>query len=156
MRNTVLSFSITSLILLCFSISSTFAQKDAKKGSTKTENTYVSPDAKLNKIHTQEELEKLGKIELTNIYKERISILTEIIPYVALHPKPGATLTEMGIPQTPENLSHLEKEVKNKAAYASSVNDTLDDIIPYADKKNIVWSIMFFERMIQEADYTTN
>jgi len=139
-------------VMMCGIFSMTaYAQKDAK--NAKSEITYVSVNAKLTKIHTKEDLDKLGKIELTEIYKERISIISEIVPYLALHPKPGATLKEMGIPQTTENSSHLEKEVKNKAAYIGSVNETLDDIIPYADKQNIIWSILFFERVIQEADY---
>ncbi len=123
------------------------AQKE--KGSALT---YISASAKLTKVHTREELEKLGKIELTQLYMERIAILTELIPYMALHTKPGATLQEMGIPETPENKEHLEKEVKNKEAYLASVKETMDDIIPYADKTNIIWSILYFEEMILKAD----
>ncbi len=142
---------ILSVMMCCIVSITVYGQKETK--SSKSENTYVSANAKLSKVHTKEELDKLGKIELTEIYKERISIISEIVPYLALHPKPGASLKEMGIPQTTENGTHLEKEVKNKAAYIASVNETLDDIIPYADKQNIIWSIMFFERIIQEADY---
>ena len=71
-----------------------------------------------------------------------------MLPYLALHSKPGATLTDMSIPQTPANISHLEKEVKNKQVYIASVNETLVDIIPYADKQNIIWSILFFQDII--------
>jgi hypothetical protein len=157
MKMNTIKLIMLSFLVSFFTFENTFAQKDGKSDKNeKSENTYVSADAKLTKIHSKEELEKLGKIELTEIYKQRISIISEIIPYLALHPKPGATLKEMGIPQTSENSSHLEKEVKNKAAYINSVNETLDDIIPYADKSNIIWSILFFERVIQEADYTNN
>ena len=140
---------IAVAVMVCVGMGQAYAQKDSKGSSL----TYVSPSAKLTKTYTKEELDKLGKIELTQIYKERISILNELIPYLALHPKPGATLTDMGIPQTSENVAHLEKEVKNKTAYVESVNETLDDIIPYADKQNIIWAILFYEKMIQEADY---
>ncbi len=154
MKNNTTRLVIFSVLMICLTLGHVFAQKEAK--GTKIENTYVSANAKLSKAYTKEELDKLGKIELTEIYKERISIITEIVPYLALHPKPGATLKEMGIPQTADNTSHLEKEVKNKGIYIASVNDTLDDIIPYADKQNIIWSILFFEKIIQEADYTNN
>ena len=110
--------------------------------------TYVNADAVLKKTYTKEELELLGKLELTTIYQERIGIITEVLPYLALHSKPGATLTDMSIPQTPANISHLEKEVKNKEVYVASVNETLVDIIPYADKQNIIWSILFFQDII--------
>lgn len=117
------------------------------------ELTYVNASAKLSKVHTRAELEAMGKLELTKIYQERIAILTELVPFLALHSKPGATLSDMGIPKTKENLAHLEKEVENKQEYLNSVNETLTDIIPYADKENIIWSILFFEEMIQKANY---
>lgn len=117
------------------------------------ELTYVNAAAKLTKTHTRAELEAMGKLDLTKIYQERIAIITELVPYLALHSKPGATLTEMGIPKTKENVAHLEKEVANKTEYLSSVNQTLTDVIPYADKENIIWSILFFEEMIQRASY---
>jgi hypothetical protein len=117
-----------------------------------TNATYVSPTAKINKVYTKEELDQMGKLELTKIYMDRITVLTELSPYIALHTKPGATLEEMGIPSTPSNLDHLDKEVRNKDAYLRSVKDTLDDIIPYADKQNIIWAILFFDEMIKRIE----
>ena len=132
-------------------VSNAFAQKGA------TSLTYVSADAVLKKTHTKDELELLGKLELTTIYQERVAIITEVLPYLALHSKPGATLTDMSIPQTSANVSHLEKEVKNKQEYISSVNETLVDIIPYADKQNIIWSILFFQDIIlRSTNYNVN
>lgn len=144
--------TLTNLVLMMamtvFFMNPAAAQKEKEKKDTKAPMTYVSPNAKLSKIYTKEELEKLGKIELTKIYMERISVVTELVPYIALHTKPGATLAEMGIPETSENKEHLEKEVKNKDEYLNSVKTTLDDIVPYADKANIIWSIMFLQEMI--------
>lgn len=133
-------------------ISSVSAQNDKAKASKSSPFTYVSADAKLTKYHTEDELKGLGKLELTQLYMERIKILTEVVPYLALQSKPGATLKEMGIPETPLNIEHVEKEVKNKGTYLSAVQNTLDDIIPYADKTNIIWSIMFFEEIIKKAE----
>jgi hypothetical protein len=114
----------------------------------------VNSNAKITKYHTEEELKTLGKIELTQLYMARVSVITEIVPYLALHTKPGATLKEMGIPETTLNKEHMEKEVKNKATYLVAVQNTLDDIIPYADKGNIIWSILFFEEFIKKAEAT--
>lgn len=139
------------ITLACILLAGTaFAQKGEK--STGVASTYVSADAKVKKFHTKEELERMGKLDLTDLYMERVSILTELVPYIALHTKPGATLREMGIPETKLNLEHLDKEVKNKGVYLDAVKQTLDDIIPYADTKNIVWSILFFEEMIRIAE----
>lgn len=126
----------------------------AQKG--KAENTYVSPNAKITKVYTKEELEKMGKLELAQIYMERIAVITELAPYIALHTKPGATLEQMGIPKTQENLEHLEKEVKNKDAYLKSVKETLNDIVPYADKQNIIWAILFYDEMILKIEAQNN
>jgi CDP-glycerol glycerophosphotransferase (TagB/SpsB family) len=137
-------------IIFCLFIgAAAFGQKAPQQG---TPLTYVSPSAKVQKYHTKEELEKMNKLDLTVLYMERVSVITELVPYLALHTKPGATLREMGLPETKPNLEHLEKEVKNKATYLDAVKATLDDIIPYADTKNIVWSILFFESMIKMAE----
>lgn len=133
----------TVVFLLAFGFS--FAQKGAPQ-------TYVSADAKVKKYHTRQELEQMGKLDLTQLYMERVAVITELVPYIALHTKPGATLREMGIPETKPNAEHLEKEIKNKSTYLSAVKETLDDIIPYADTKNIIWSILFFEEMIRTAE----
>ncbi|MEY5049597.1 MAG: hypothetical protein RLZZ175_2956 [Bacteroidota bacterium] len=130
-----------------------YAQKDKEAPLT-----YVSATAKLDKYFTEEELMKLGKLELTQIYMSRISALVEILPYIALHPKPGATLQEMGIPADPKtstganNIKHVENSTKNKSAYLGSVKITLDDIIPYADKVNIVKAILFYEDVIKRTE----
>lgn len=136
------------LIILLFVAGVSYAQKPSAAATM----TYVSPEAKVKKFHTREELEKMGKLDLTTLYMERVAVCTELLPYIALHTKPGATLREMGIPETKPNLEHLDKEVKNKANYLSAVKTTLDDIIPYADTKNIVWAILFFEDMIRVID----
>jgi hypothetical protein len=139
------------LLFIAFTMSNfAFGQKD-KSG---TPITYVNSNAKITKYHTEEELKTLGKIELTQLYMARVSVITEIVPYLALHTKPGATLKEMGIPETTLNKEHMEKEVKNKATYLVAVQNTLDDIIPYADKGNIIWSILFFEEFIKKAEAT--
>lgn len=132
------------LITLLFA-NCAFAQKE------KTSSTYVTADAILTKTHSEEELKLMGKTELVKIYMERVSIITEITPYLALRAKPGSTLKEMGIPESAQNTEHLVKESKNKKNYLSSVKDTLDDITYYADKDNIIWSILFFEEIIQKA-----
>ncbi len=149
MRKSSVIFLIAAVI--AFSISAVFAQDEKKSKNEKLPNTYVSPTAVLEKYHTQEELDKLGKIELTQIYMERIVVLTEVIPYLALHTKPGATLKEMGIPETRANIEHMENAVKSKKLYLEAVKNTLDDVIPYSDKTNIIQSIIFFEKMIKRA-----
>ncbi|MFN3404052.1 MAG: hypothetical protein ACK40G_08150 [Cytophagaceae bacterium] len=149
MKKSVLFLS--AILLSCIA----FAQdkkKNAPVAAPVKVTSYVSENAKITKFHTVEELKQMGKIELTAVYMERVAVITEILPYVALHYKPGAPLKEMGIPETPANIEHMEKEVKNKDNYLAAVKDSLDDIIPYADKTNIIWSILFFEEILKKAE----
>ena len=60
----------------------------------------------------------------------------------------------MSIPETDVNIAHLEKEAKNKSDFVTSLNETLDDVIPYSEKTNIVWSILYFDEMIKNSNYT--
>jgi hypothetical protein len=139
-------------ILFVGALMSVFSSVSFAQKGGKAEQTYVSSSAKVDKFYTEEELQKLGKLELTQIYMMRIATLTEVMPYVALHPRPGASLADMGIPSTSANLEHVEKANKNKTLYLNAVKDTLDDIVPYADKNNIIWSILFFEDIIRKTE----
>jgi len=86
---------------------SVFGQKPAQTG---TPLTYVSPTAKVQKYHVKEELEKMNKLHLTVLYMERVAVFNELLPYIALHTKAGATLREMGIPETKVNLIIWKKK----------------------------------------------
>jgi hypothetical protein len=109
---------------------------------------------KIEKYYTKDELNKLNKLDLIDIYKSRLAYLIEILPFVSLHPEPGATFRDMAIPETDANKAHLNKETANKKVFVSSLFETLDDVIPYSEKNNIVWAIMYFDEMIKKSDYT--
>lgn len=140
------------LFVLMLGVSTSFAQEATVPSSTVTA-TFVSKTAKIDKYHNEVELEKLGKLELTELYLKRIEVVTEIIPYLALHRNPaGASLANLGIPETKNNVDQLEKEVKNKEHYLVTLRTTLHDIVPYADKGNIIWCILFLEEVIHKIE----
>lgn len=140
-----------SVVTLLMLLGLSFGAHAQDKKPSSSAPSFVAPTATLSKIYTKEELEKLGKLELRNIYIECFVIASEIMPYLSLHTKPGATLKEMGIPETKENLDHLQNAVKAKKAYIDAVKKTLDDVIPYSDTKNIIWGILFFQDIIKKA-----
>lgn len=151
--------SFKKLLLLGFAaLSFTAYSQDETVETTgekvkEVEVTYVSEKAVLPKYHNEVELDKLGKLELTNLYIERVKILTEVVPYLALNKKPaGADLDALGIPETKSNVADLEREVKSKDSYLSNIGHTLHDVVPYADKKNIIWAILFMEDTIHKAE----
>jgi len=140
---------LLSILSVC-ALFSTYSY--AQKGGAAAAQTYVSAAAKLEKYFTEEELNKLGKLELTQIYMSRVVALVEIMPYIALHPKPGATLEEMGIRKSDGNLKHVENANKNKSAYITAMKVTLEDVVPYADKVNMIKCILFYEEIIKKTE----
>ncbi|HVD99507.1 MAG TPA: hypothetical protein VNB90_14965 [Cytophagaceae bacterium] len=118
---------------------------------TKTkEITLVNPQASIQKYHTIDELNTKSKGELITLYKERFKVLTFLLPYSALSTRAGVSLKELGIPESSENKTLLEKENKTGEAFDEAVNQSLDNFIAYADKTSIVWSILFFEDTIRK------
>jgi len=118
---------------------------------TKTkEITLVNPQASIQKYHTIDELNTKSKGELITLYKERFKVLTFVLPYSALSTRAGVSLKELGIPESSENKTLLEKENKTGEAFDEAVNQSLDNFIAYADKTSIVWSILFFEDTIRK------
>ena len=143
-------------LAVVFTFSNSFAQEEgesAGKAEKASDVTYVSKTATISKYHTQVELESLGKLELTELYMERVVVLSETVPYLALSFQPaGATLEDLGIPSSKSNTAHMEVEVKNKEGYITHVKETLHDITPYADKENIIWCILFLEETIHKIE----
>jgi hypothetical protein len=159
MKSNIIKLSIVFVmgLLSMFVFQSFTTEKPAEIGFNKigkdTAHAFVKIK-KITKYYTKEELNLMPKLELINIYKSRLAYLIEILPFLSLHPEPGATFADMSIPQTETNIAHLEKEAKNKTEFITSLNETLDDVIPYSEKTNIVWSILYFDEMIKNSNYT--
>jgi hypothetical protein len=152
MRNILKRILVFGAVSLSYFIpQSAFSQTTVIKADSS--HSFVKPHIKINKWYTKEELNALPKLDLIEIYKSRLVYLVEVLPFLSLHPAPGSTFHDMSIPETPENISHLEKETKNKQAFVGSLFETLDDVIPYSEKSNIIWCILFFDEMIKKSDY---
>ncbi len=157
MDNKVAKLSVIFTVCLLYFLPMQGFSQTASTSTTNTaaagaEHVFVKL-AKINKYYTKEELMKLPKLDLIEIYKSRLAYLIEILPFLSLHPEPGATFHDMAIPETETNIAHLDKETKNKQAFVKSLNETLDDVVPYSEKTNIVWSILYFDEMIKKSDY---
>ena len=141
------------MLAVVFAVGSATEQTEGESAGKTSDVTYVSKNATISKYHTQVELEAFGKLELTELYMERVVVLTEMVPYLALSFNPaGATLEDLGIPSSKSNTSHMEAEVKSKEAYIEHIKETLHDITPYADKENIIWCILFLEETIHKIE----
>ncbi len=111
----------------------------------------VSKDAAIDRFYTKGELDALSKADLVNIYKGRVYTVYRIIPFVALTSQPGATYDDIGIPATKDNVNLLSKELEDMEDLHEDVDQMIDLLIPYADKTDIIWAILYFDDVIKRA-----
>jgi hypothetical protein len=110
------------VVLVMFVASSAFAQ-------TPTDTTVVN--------YTKEELTKMTKNQLTSIYLGEITELLAYAPEAALH-----------LGDVPDNNyihGKFEKSNKSTNNHAVVLKKSYKDIIPYADKANIVEAILYLQ-----------
>ncbi len=121
-----------------------FAQK-----SKKVNHRLIDSSLVVKKFHTLEELNSLDKFKLIDLYKERISAILNVLPYIGLTNKPGQTLKMIGIPETSDNLAYLADEVNSKNALIHNTDILLSAYLPYADKLDLAWAIIVYEEMLK-------
>ncbi len=134
---------IAIVLLLVLSIATGY-------GQSKKKTIYlIDETANIKKFHSYNDLKGLQKGDLLTLYKERITVSLYIMPFLALGSKPGTSLTALGIPETSDNTSQILKEAKNRDEFNKSIDETLNKFIPYADKENMIWAILFYEDLIK-------
>jgi hypothetical protein len=111
------------VLLMVFAASCAYAQTPA--------------DSNVVQNYTKEELQKMTKTQLTSIYMGEITEMLAYAPEAALQPG-----------DMPDN-KYLAKELKkiNKSVMANAVvlKSNYKDIIPYADKANIIEAILYLQ-----------
>jgi len=121
-------------LFMIFAVGNTNAQ--AKKSVS-----IISTGASIKKFHEKSELDGMQKGALLELYIERIKVLVNTLPYIALTNKPGVTMADVGVPDNAEN---------NKALLAQQTVDFQRLMTPYADKGNLISSILYYENMLRE------
>ncbi|WP_309597285.1 hypothetical protein [Flavobacterium davisii] len=59
-------------------------------------------------------------------------------------------MQDVGIPDTSDNNSALDKQQENIVAFVNSTIAFQSTMVPYADKGNLVASILYYENMLRE------
>ncbi|NMH85880.1 hypothetical protein [Flavivirga algicola] len=116
----------------------TFAQKDAAR-------SIISEKVGIKKYHDKEELDRMQKGQLLELYIERIKLLVKTLPYIAFATKPGVTMTTLGIPNTKDNRETLEDEFEASDAFLETTLNFQRTMLPYSDKSNLIAAIIFYE-----------
>ncbi|GIV43709.1 MAG: hypothetical protein KatS3mg035_0832 [Bacteroidia bacterium] len=98
------------------------------------------------------DLEVLDKIELTKIYVAKLNKLSSITPYIPFGELQPKTPSELRIPATSINEKAMDSYSKTIQAYNQDSDAALSNLIPYADKKDIMDAIMFMQEMIAKIE----
>jgi hypothetical protein len=133
---------ILLFVFLCVTLSAVSQNKNAPQ-------SIISSSASIKKYHDIDELKRMQKGELLELYVERIQVLVKTLPYIALASKPGITIADLGIPSTSENMKSMEGQ---RAATQNFLDTTVDfqrKMLPYSDKDNIVSAILFYENTMR-------
>ncbi len=131
--------SISFILISAF----TYAQKkdDAK--------SIIDNKVTIKKYHSTEELGNMQKGELLGLYLERVTVLTNSLPYIAFATKPGVTMTTLGIPNTKDNRKVLENQHDNTNTYVENTAEFQNIILPYSDTNKLVRAILFYEDIMK-------
>lgn len=106
--------------------------------------------ASMKKFHEKSELDGMQKGQLLELYIERIKVLVNTLPYIALTNKPGVTMADVGVPDNAENNKALLAQQTNTTEFLNTTVDFQRLMTPYADKGNLISSILYYENMLRE------
>lgn len=120
-----------------------FAQK---KNAAKS---IISDKVSIKKYHTKEDLDRMQKGQLLNLYVERIESLVKLLPYIAFATKPGVTMTTLGIPNDKDNRSALDDQFEATQSFLETNGEFQRRILPYSDTTNLVAAILFYEETMK-------
>ena len=132
-------------LLFIISIGKVNAQADKNKPKS-----IIVTSSSIKKYYQQSELETMNKGELQALYIERIKVLVNTLPYIALATKPGLTMTDIGIPDDVNNRKLLDTQQEETRVFLQSTVDFQAKMLPYCDKGNLIYSILFYESTLKE------
>jgi len=104
-------------------------------------------------VYSQDSLSKMNKLDLTKIYLDQVQSLNNILPYASFNIKgQAAGVKQIDIPKSKYTNSKRTKVSEKAQNYNQTVNENLNEIIPYSDKNEIIKGILFVQEMINRLD----
>ncbi len=129
-------------LFLVFAIGNVSAQ-------SKKPISIITQGVGVKKYYEKSELDGMKKGELLDLYVERIRVLINTLPYIALTTKAGVTMEDLGIPVSSENTKTLITQKENTASFLETTVLFQKNMMSYADTRNIVASILYYESMLK-------
>ncbi|MFT5848131.1 MAG: hypothetical protein ACJARX_000437 [Psychroserpens sp.] len=135
--------STLSIAIFFLMVNLTFGQKK------KNEVTIIDGKVNISKYHNHDQLDKMSKGELLQLYSERIKVIVNILPNIAFATKPGVTMESLGIPVTKDNKKALETNREASVEYFDSTIEFQKKILPYSDTRDLIAAILFYEETLK-------
>ena len=139
MKTKIILFSVVLFLVAGVS----FAQNKNEPKS------IISAKVAIKKYHKKEELERMHKGELLDLYIERIEVLTKTLPYIAFATKPGVTMVTLGIPNDSDNRKTLDSQFDATDKYMEATTAFHRKILPYSDTSKLISAIIFYEEIMK-------
>lgn len=135
---------ILLLIMIFTGVLNSYAQDKVLQKS------IINPTAAVKKFHEKGELDGMQKGALVDLYIERINVIANRLPYIALTNKRGVTISDVGIPNNLENNKLLDKQQQTIKTFLSETEAFERALTPFADKPEIIDAILFYEMILKE------
>lgn len=111
--------------------------------------SIISTNSSIKTYNERKGLEAMNKGELIELYKERVKLLVNILPNIALASKPGISMTDIGIPDTTDNRKALDSQIQNTNDFITNTAAFQSSFLPFSDKLNIINCILFYESTLK-------
>jgi hypothetical protein len=96
--------------------------------------------------YTREQLESTGKLSLTTIYLNQVNELVKMLPNVVF----TSYNLKNDVPNNRYVNSRREKVAKGTEQYNEEFMRNYKDILPYADKKDLVEGILYMQGVLNK------
>jgi hypothetical protein len=137
------------LKLIVFCIGLLVVSHTAFSQKRKEPKSIIIDKVDIKKYHNLDELEMMPKGELLVLYKERVSSLIKIMPYIAFATKPGVTMESLGIPKDNDNRKVLDNQHDETESYIETTMEFQDILLPYSDTNKLIAAILFYEETLK-------
>lgn len=111
--------------------------------------SIINTNSSIKTYHERKALETMNKGELISLYKERVRLLINMLPNIALASKPGLSMTDVGIPDSADNRKALDTQLQNTNDFLNNTDIFHTTFLSYSDKINIINCILFYETTLK-------
>ncbi|SEL17853.1 hypothetical protein SAMN04487910_1945 [Aquimarina amphilecti] len=119
-------------------------------GQQKDEAIFFKQKDQITKFHTIGDLEDLKKGQLIKLYQDRIKEIITVLPFLSLTNEPGVRLSDLGIKEDSGHIKSLKKSVETNKEAIDATQNSIEELVPYADTEKIILTILYFEEIIKK------